>query len=267
MRNKTVAALLAFFLGIFGVHRFYLGKRAQGILHLILFFFTLMITVEEDAPLVMVPAILGFIDFVLLAVMPTTEFDRKYNREYVGASGVPSAIPQAQGIRSSAARPTVLHYKAEGVRLFREHCYADALEAFLDALELAPADPSIHFNLACCYAELDEAPLAYEHLELAFAHGFDQPERVNTHPSLTNLRQRNDFAAFVANGYRMKPGALPPAPAPDLLASVPTSPTAAEAPPSPDLLEQIAQLGELRESGILTDEEFTEQKRRILERL
>ncbi|GAA4929722.1 putative oligomerization/nucleic acid binding protein [Actinomycetospora succinea] len=36
------------------------------------------------------------------------------------------------------------------------------------------------------------------------------------------------------------------------------------APPAPDPIEQLRQLGELKSQGILTQEEFDEQKRRIL---
>ena len=51
----------------------------------------------------------------------------------------------------------------------------------------------------------------------------------------------------------------PEAPAP---AAEPT------APPAPDMtskIEQLKQLGELRDQGVLTDSEFEDQKRRILE--
>ncbi|MDB9505721.1 TM2 domain-containing protein [Microcystis aeruginosa CS-338/01] len=40
MRNRTIAALLAFFLGYLGIHKFYLGENLAGILYL-LFFWTL----------------------------------------------------------------------------------------------------------------------------------------------------------------------------------------------------------------------------------
>jgi hypothetical protein len=37
-KNKWVAAALAFFLGIFGIHKFYLGKKKAGIIMLLGFF-------------------------------------------------------------------------------------------------------------------------------------------------------------------------------------------------------------------------------------
>ncbi|NJL98218.1 MAG: NINE protein [Synechococcaceae cyanobacterium RM1_1_27] len=66
MRNKLVAALLAFFLGGFGIHKFYLGEGGAGILYL-LFFWTF------------IPGILGVIDCILLLLMPDPAFELKYN--------------------------------------------------------------------------------------------------------------------------------------------------------------------------------------------
>jgi hypothetical protein len=53
----------------------------------------------------------------------------------------------------------------------------------------------------------------------------------------------------------------PPAPAP-----VAAPPAAAPAPAAagPDLIEQLTQLGELRDKGILTEAEFEVQKQRLL---
>lgn len=42
IRNKTTAALLAIFLGCFGVHKFYLGKTGAGVLYLFLTFTTFL---------------------------------------------------------------------------------------------------------------------------------------------------------------------------------------------------------------------------------
>jgi TM2 domain-containing membrane protein YozV len=64
-RDKWIAAVLAFFLGGFGVHKFYLGKTAQGILYL-LFFWTI------------IPGIIAFIEFIIYSVTPEEVFRARY---------------------------------------------------------------------------------------------------------------------------------------------------------------------------------------------
>ena len=66
MKSKTKATFLCFFLGGFGIHRFYLGQTGLGILYLI-FFWTL------------IPAIIALIDFIVLLLMSEETFNQKYN--------------------------------------------------------------------------------------------------------------------------------------------------------------------------------------------
>jgi TM2 domain-containing membrane protein YozV len=66
-KSKFVAAILAFFLGGFGIHHFYLGNIVPGILYLV-FCWTL------------VPAFIAFVEFIVFLVMPKATFDAKYNR-------------------------------------------------------------------------------------------------------------------------------------------------------------------------------------------
>ncbi len=54
-KNKIVAALLAFFFGGLGIHKFYLGRVGQGILY-ILFCWT------------GIPSIIAFIEFIIFLV-------------------------------------------------------------------------------------------------------------------------------------------------------------------------------------------------------
>jgi TM2 domain-containing membrane protein YozV len=65
MKNRMVAALLAFFLGGFGIHKFYLNNPI-GILY-ILFCWTL------------IPAIIAFFESIILFMMHDDDFNRRYN--------------------------------------------------------------------------------------------------------------------------------------------------------------------------------------------
>ena len=65
-RNKFVAAVLAFFLGGFGVHKFYLGQTGMGVVYLI-FCWTF------------IPGFIAFIESLLLLIKPEREFDLQFN--------------------------------------------------------------------------------------------------------------------------------------------------------------------------------------------
>lgn len=265
MKNKTVAGTLALMLGVFGVHRFYLGKKAQGILHLLLFFFTLMITVEEEAPAIMIPALLGFIDAVLFFVMPQTEFDAKYNRmpSYAYQESAPQRRHRRARPRALPPQQSVVQrrdpYRQLGIERFRKNDFLGAVEAFQTSLKEDYENPSTHFNLACSYSMLELPEDAFFHLEKAVAFGFDDYHKIDKHHALGYLRTRPEYEAFVANDFQIPAGL--PARADDLLAEPPHKPEEH----SLDVLDQLMQLGDLKEKGLITEDEFTKQKRRLLE--
>ena len=66
MKDKIVAALLAFFVGGFGIHRFYLRQTGLGILYL-LFCWTF------------VPSFVAFIDAICFLVASEESFNKEYN--------------------------------------------------------------------------------------------------------------------------------------------------------------------------------------------
>jgi len=66
VKDRTVAIVLAFFLGGFGVHKFYLGNNLAGVLYL-LFSWTL------------IPSLIAFFDFLGLLLMSEQVFQAQYN--------------------------------------------------------------------------------------------------------------------------------------------------------------------------------------------
>ncbi|MEO7177288.1 MAG: TM2 domain-containing protein [Allosphingosinicella sp.] len=71
-RNKYIAALIAFFLGPLGIHRFYLGRTGSGIAMAVL-------TCTVVGLLVTIPW--GYIDMIRYLIMSDDEFAERYARK------------------------------------------------------------------------------------------------------------------------------------------------------------------------------------------
>lgn len=258
LKNKDTAGILALFLGGIGAHRFYLGQTGLGILYIFLGFISAFV----------VPVILGVIDAIIFFSMDKDAFDIKHNRDYFRAVRSDTDFErrqyeyrrrkQREEERPDFQRRAVEQYrrpkprrdnphKNAGVQLFRDYDYDGAIAEFKKALEIEPKDIATHFNLACAYSLNEKAEEAFHHLDQAVALGFDDFNRIQNHDALAYLRIQPAFESFKEQGYRLaKPLDAPP-------------------PDEENLLEQLKKLGELKEKGLLTEEEFAVQKKKLLD--
>lgn len=262
MKNKNVAGALAITLGIFGVHRFYLGQRKLGFLYIAIFAFGVVHFANvhywwDAPPLFMIPMLIGFIDSVLFFAMPKLEFDEKFNAVR-SKRDFRKERPPFRRERNRGKYPVKYPnpYKVSGLEKYRDYDYDGAIEDFQEALRVNYEDPALHFNLACCYSINEQADEAFFHLDKSVAFGFDDFEKIHNHDALAYLRTQEDFEGFVNNKYRVV--AKLPEPQEEILSD--------EVTPLFDqkVLEKIASLGELRDKGFLTEEEFSSQKKRLL---
>lgn len=295
MKDKTIAAILAFFGGIVGLHRFYLGQQGLGFLHIVIFalamaagptvFFVLALSLAM---------IFGIIDAISFLSMDQREFDSKYNHKVNQKSeqsltNSPSKqrpmtdrerrFQQRQRERAERERERIRRAKERnnqrtespsprarsgagnaereaGVRYFKDFDYPAAIKAFKKALEKNPRDIASHFNIACAYSAEEEADLALYHLDRAVALGFEDFARIRNHDSLAYLRIQDSYLDFERNNFRLTAVVPPPEPA--------VEEEKQEPPISDDLLDQLQRLAALREKGLLTEKEFADQKRRLL---
>jgi TM2 domain-containing membrane protein YozV len=97
-KDETVGLLLAFFLGDFGVHKFYLGRNTAGVFYL-LFFWT------------GIPAILGFIDcfFMPQNVRAYNAAQAAYIASQILAFPSPAAPAETLGQTSSGIHLPPVH--------------------------------------------------------------------------------------------------------------------------------------------------------------
>lgn len=178
MKDKNTAAILAFFFGWMGAHKFYLGQTGAGLLYLVF-------------SLTTIPLFLSFIEFIILALMDRDEFNRRFN----GSHSLPG--------------PVVLNM-------------------------LPPA-----------HGHYSQQPY--------------QPPQYPYPPQPYGYPQQGGYPPMP--GY--PPGVYPPGVYPQA-GQQPSQPPSA---PQGDIIARLEKLNELRIAGLLTDEEFAQQKARVLDQL
>jgi len=72
--KKVAAALFAFFFGVFGVHKFYLGYTKQGVIMALAFLFGFVLAGLPSLAI----AIIAFVEFILYIIKSDAEFEQTY---------------------------------------------------------------------------------------------------------------------------------------------------------------------------------------------
>ncbi len=258
-KQKSTAALIALILGTWGIHRFYLGQRKKGIWHFIGGIIAMGISAEGNFPFIIIPLLIGLMDAIILFSMGEKEFDVKYN----------IASPQAHSEPQQRTRPRrTVHvvskekettfvkrnpHKVNGKQKFESGDFHGAISDFDKILESDPNDVAAHFNLACCYSSIKKPNKAFYHISMAVAAGFEDIDKIYEHRALEYVHSLPEFHAFAKNDFKIIPQL--PSPKEDLLENLSTK---------GNILDQIAGLGELMERGVITEEEFQQQKQKLL---
>ncbi|HZV70535.1 MAG TPA: NINE protein [Saprospiraceae bacterium] len=260
MKNKTTAAIFAIFLGWAGIHRFYLGQTGLGILYFCLIFLSFG----------MIPFVLGLIDAIVLLNMDENEFNRKYNSENreqaynrsaqnfgrnttVSQRGQAPPLPRSN---QNTGRELPNPYKVNGIKKYKEFDLDGAIEDFKKGLEISPRDISLHFNIACAYSLTEQVELAYQHLDKAVSLGFNDFEKIKTHDDLAFVRIQDRWDDFRNHGFKLQANnPLNNTKTPELLKE--------EAVHDDVLLSQLKRLAELRDRGLLSEQEFIIEKKKL----
>jgi TM2 domain-containing membrane protein YozV len=130
VKDRVVAATLAFVLGVFGIHRFYLEESGAGCLYLFLAF------TFPPATL-----IAGWIEGIMLLTMSQDEFHRRYNYRFLGE---PAYAPRPRRRTRVTVRRVVIGPDGERHEVVEEYDSRD--EDVAADPRYAPSDDQIRLR-------------------------------------------------------------------------------------------------------------------------
>lgn len=254
MKEKNVAGILALFMGPLGIHRFYLGQPGLGIAYLIFFW----------NPVVW---LIAFIDAIIFFTMDDEVFDVKYNRLYENQRRSQQRKRQEEREdrqdnrqqrqkRRETRRPQQRKqrnnpYRESGIQKYKDYDFKGAIEDFKKSLEINSNDKNVHFILSCSYSLMENTKASLFHLNKAVEQGFVDFKKIEDHDALAFLRTQPEYEGFVNKGFQTY--------------NKIEAPEQEEERALDDLvLNKIQRLGELKEKGFITSEEFEIQKKKLL---
>lgn len=235
MKNKGTSALLAFFLGGLGIHQFYLGQSTKGIFYL-LFCWTF------------IPSFIALIDFIILLSMSDDTFNLRYNTP--GNIQINVNTGSNNQYRNSTVNNTdavIGELTNKAIALYNTQDYDAALTLLKRAVSLQPYNGKLYFNLACIYSIKRDLNNCLSSLQSAIENGYSDFNKINTYVNLAWIRNQEQYKTFVKNGYHV-----------DLNETIQNKAS------SKLDIDQLEKLSDLKKRGIITEEEFTEQKKRLL---
>ena len=273
-KSRIKAILLALFLGFVGGHKFYLGKAGGFIGFMVLFIVSLNVF---KSPIL--SFIAGIADAIKLINMSDEVFDERYNganrwerKSYKQRSSPSGPVTQQNtsrqrqeksgSTRSPQQSTRANALKVSGMKKYKEFDLEDAIQDFKDAIQLLPNDPTLHFNIACAYSLTEKKELAYFHLSRAVSAGLKDIQRIGTHDDLAFVRIQPEFEAFRSSGFLQVPFDI--SKIRESSATENSGSNKSMYGEEDALLTQLNKLSELRQKGVLSEEEFQFERKKIL---
>jgi len=149
---------------------------------------------------------------------------------------------------SELAEPKVSDLSSTGIIFLRRGQFEDALQTFRQAYELDRTNQATCFNLGVTYSLMENAEESFLFLQKAVENGYHDFDNIKTNQNLSYIHSHPAYPAFVSGGFRLAPGAT--------IVNQPET----------DNVAALEKLANLKDRGLLSDEEFQAEKQKILSR-
>ncbi len=252
--RRKMGIVFAITLGWCGVHRFIMGQWQWGLAHI--FMFVASMAILEGAPGITpwttLSAFVAYYTAFRWWRMSNEEFADEYLEpveEEVGGKYLKGTATANPKVISGKARRKIL---ASAKTLYDRFDYQGASELYEDALDMDLSDGDSRVLAARCYSLLEDAEAAYRHLRKAVLLKANNLDIISKDEGFAWLRTREDYTSRRRAGYG------------PIESFVDSSSPQALPPRQDNILERLEKLGELKERGLLDDDEFIREKKRLL---
>ena len=128
----------------------------------------------------------------------------------------------------------------------------EAIGIYKSALVYSEKSPNTHFKLAKMYSLKGDSDNSFHYLSKAVEDGFTDFEIINKDSALIFLRNNPAYANFATNGYKISKN------------QIEESNSSKQPEPKEDSFEKLKKLSELKNLGIISDEEYEIQRKKFL---
>ena len=139
----------------------------------------------------------------------------------------------------------VVEITDKAIQKYNNEEYLEALEILKKALPFDPNEKRTHFNLSSLYSLTKQKEKSFFHLEKAIELGYKNFANISIHLDFKWLREQSEFNYFINNGYRLKDPQRE----------------------KKSYLDKLKKMVELKTSGLISESEFEDQKRKILSQI
>ena len=190
--------------------------------------------------------------------MTNQEFDEKYNKnvaihETRNVNRRTDYRNSRQNQRKQETKfrifPKKNPFKKSALEKYNNYDFKGAIEDYKKALDISPEDPELHFEIARAYSLTEQKELSFRQLDTAVQYGLKDLGKINTDEDLAYIRIQPEYQDFKNHGFRLAMKTIGPEKNDILQNDL--------------LLSQINKLKELRNKGVLSEEEFEMERKKI----
>jgi len=199
--------------------------------------------------------VVGLVLFVvgIFMVAAKTKKQRLKEAELKVLKNMQTTTPDALPIQNNSNSNSIDELTKQALNFYKQKEYTSAIAVTQRALTINPTNYQSHFNLACLYSVIKNQE-AFNSLSKAVEYGYSKFDKINTETDLQWLREQPSFDSFLKNGYKLK----------ESESVVNSSLSAKTNAFNDDIFTQLEKLSNLKEQGIITEDEFIEQKKKVL---